>query len=297
MFRRSSIALSHLLSGGTLLGDLVTTADYPDLPSQTRIAFLGIDDGVDDAGSAADAVRHQLFALGPDIRDEAAYRKTMSQFVDLGDLSGDSLHFDERLGPVVADLLARDVLPVIVSRHRAASFGHFLGYVNSISPVSLFSFDAHAEEPLGQHGDELVRTILEHPSEVCRRMQLVGIQPQTTTRPQLDRIAEHGGEVVWARDVNADRVRDLFAYLTGDVMCSFDLDVVNESMVGAVRFPNAEGLSTSTLYRSAFEAGRCGRTTSVDVVGFEPAKDHHGQTARVAAMVVWNFLHGYSHRW
>ena len=80
-------------------------------------------------------------------------------------------------------------------------------------------------------------------------------------------------------------------------MCSFDLDVVNDSMVGAVRRPNAEGISTSVLYRSAFEAGRCSRTTSLDVVGYEPKKDRDHQTARVAAMVIWNFLHGFSHRW
>ena len=297
MFRKSTIALSPLLNGGTLLGDLVTDADYPDLPATARIALIGIDDGSDEFGSAADAVRHQLYSLVPDIRDESAYRKTMSQFVDLGDLIGDTVQFDERLGPVIAELLARDVLPIVVSRQRSASYGHFLGYVNSVLPVSIFSFDAHAEEPLDMHGDELVRTILEHPSEVCKRMQLVGLQPQTTARPQVDFITEHNGEVIWARDVNAELVRDLFAYLSSDVMCSFDLDVVNDSMVGAVRRPNAEGISTSVLYRSAFEAGRCSRTTSLDVVGYEPKKDRDHQTARVAAMVIWNFLHGFSHRW
>lgn len=297
MFRKSSIALSPPLGGGKLLGDMVTDADYAHLPPEAKIAFIGIDDGLETAESAADAVRSQLYSLVPDARDEEAYLKTMSQFVDLGDLSGDSVRFDERLGPVVADLLARDILAIIVSRHRAASFGHFLGYVNSVSHVSLFNFDAHVEEALGPNGDEIFRSILEHPSEACQRMQLVGIQPQTSTRQQLDLFAEHGGDVVWARDVNTDRIRDLFAYMSRDAMCSFDLDVVNESMAGAVTRPNPEGISTSLLYRSAFEAGRCSRTTSMDVVGYEPRKDRNGQTARVAAMVIWSFLHGYSHRW
>ena len=77
---------------------------------------------------------------------------------------------------------------------------------------------------------------------------------------------------------------------------SLDADVVGAADVPGVSAPNLSGLPGRKVLACARAAGYSAVVTSFDVVEINPRYDRDSQSARWAAVVIWNFLIGLGQR-
>lgn len=247
------------------------------------------------------AIRQALYKLTPDAEHFDAFTGLLERTADLGDVpvSGDVEADQQRLGDVLAPLLAAGVVPVVLGGGHETSFGHFLGYVGAGQDVEILNWDAHADvRPMKDglaHSGSPFRQAVEHESGRCRRYAVAGLQSHSTARVHLDFVRAHG-EAVWRHELDAARVRSLADGLTGPTLATFDFDAVDAASAPGVSAPNVGGLPADLWLYAAYEMGRSQRVASMDVVEMNPAFDLDGRTARLAALTVWYFLRGLAGR-
>ena len=80
------------------------------------------------------------------------------------------------------------------------------------------------------------------------------------------------------------------------LMCTFDLDAIQQAYAPGVSAPAPNGISAELWLRTAFLAGKNPASTSFDVVELNPAYDRDGQTAKLAALTIWNIMLGLVNR-
>ncbi len=289
---------------GTLLG-----ADVAD-PRDARVVLIGFpsDEGVQINGGrpgAADgptALRRVLYTMTPDAQCHDAFADLLRHTVDLGDLKmkGALAANQRRLGEVLASYLERGAVPIVLGGGHETAFAHFLGYVEAHMPVSILNWDAHADvRPLkdGQpHSGSPFRQALEHPSEVCQRYTVAGLQPHSTAKAHVDYVAEQQGTYHWRAEVTRPLVDALFDGLTARTLVTFDLDAVDSSAAPGVSAPAVDGFDPRLWLHAAYRAGRHPSVSSIDVSELNPRIDIDQRTARLAARTVWEVLRGLAGR-
>ena len=80
------------------------------------------------------------------------------------------------------------------------------------------------------------------------------------------------------------------------MLVSFDLDAVDQAEAPGVSAPNAAGLTSGLWLCGRVPCRPRGAVTSADVVELNPQVDRDGQTARLAALTVWQILRGRAER-
>jgi formiminoglutamase len=212
------------------------------------------------------------------------------------------------LAEVVGGLLAGGVVPIVLGGGHETAYGVYLGYVAAGRSVGIVNLDAHLDVrpcPAGVgHSGSPFRQALEHPTRPLPGAQYVclGAQPHAVSREHLRYVRERGGVVRWADEVRGELARhlaaerDRLAALGCAVHVSLDADAVHAADVPGVSAPNAAGLSGAEVIACAFEAGAAPQVAGLELVEINPRHDRDGQSARWAALVVWNFLAGLCRR-
>lgn len=263
------------------------------------------------AAEAPRAIRHWLYRLttwdGHRDIDLAALRP-----LDLGDvrIAGDLEASQQALAEVIAAVLAAGAVPIVLGGGHETAYGHYLGYVRAGREVAIVNLDAHLDvRPLRDgrgHSGSPFRQALEHPTHPLRgdRYVCLGAQPFAVSREHRAYVRDRGGVVRWGSRPNV-------RYLLGNVFlrecqrlsadgCSvyvtLDSDVVAQSDVPGISAPNPLGLSGAAIAACATAAGKCAKVSSFDLVEINPSLDRDGQSARWAAVVVWQFLAGLARR-
>ena len=242
------------------------------------------------------AIRAPLYRLGADPRLEQ-FEDFLGRTRDLGDLEiSRNLEADQQhLGAALQPYLEAGVFVVVLGGGHETSYGHFLGYVRAGETVEIVNWDAHPdvrELKLGQgHSGSPFRQAIEHPSGVCRRYTVAGLQPHSVAPAHYQYVQRHG-RAVWRDEVSPATIGELYKGVTAPTLVSFDLDAVIESDAPGVSAPNTGGLSTDLWFAAAYAAGRSRAVGSADVVEENPAFDQDGRTARLAALTAWWLLRG-----
>lgn len=285
---------------GRLLGSEVDERHGP------RAVLLGFpsDEGVrrnggrPGAAGGPGAIRRQLYRLTPEVGRFDAHAGFLARTADLGDLvlSGNLEEDQARLASALAPLLARGVWPIVLGGGHETAYGHFLGYVEAGTDVSILSWDAHPDvRPLKDgkaHSGSPFRQALEHPSGRCRSYAVAGLLPHAAAAAHLRWMEERGGRAVWGPELTPERLERLFGGLEAPAMVSFDLDAVDQSEAPGVSAPAVGGLNSGFWLWAAYRAGTDRTVRSVDVVELNPAVDRDDQTARLAALTVWQVTRG-----
>jgi formiminoglutamase len=306
-FLRPTVPAPNSARDDPRLGRWLAAQDSAD---GARVVLVGFpsDEGVrrnggrPGAADGPDAIRRALYNLTPDAEHPDTFTDMLDRTADLGDVpvTGDVEADQERLGAVLAPLIAEGIVPVVLGGGHETSFGHFLGYVAAERDVEILNWDAHADvRPLKDglaHSGSPFRQALEHPSGRCLRYQVAGLQPHSTARAHLDFVDEYGGEVVWRRNLTDVRIRSIAIGLAAPTLATFDLDAVEAAAAPGVSAPNPSGLPADLWLYAAYEMGRSPLVASMDVVELNPSFDMDGRTARLAALTVWHFLKGLAER-
>jgi formiminoglutamase len=288
---------------GHLLGRKLVESGEP------RVVIIGFptDEGVrrnggrPGAAAAPAEIRRALYRFTPDAENLAAFVDLLEHTQDLGDLttSADLEGDQERLGAVLAEVLAAGAFPIVLGGGHETAYGHFLGYVQGEDAVTLVNFDAHTDvrpliEGRGHSGSPFRQAVL-HPSGLGRRYIAAGLLPQSVAAGHLAFVREHG-EAVFREALHPGRIAGIYNGLRAPTLVSFDIDAVSQAEAPGVSAPAAGGLSPDIWLTAAYAAGRCPAVTSFDIVETNPSFDRDHQTARLAALTVWQVLRGLAER-
>ncbi len=268
-------------------------------PSDEGVKMNG---GRPGASEAPEAIYSELLKLTPHpqyLEQNIRLLETVSQLFTAG-CSGDVQADQEKLGEVVSDVLKNNQIPVIFGGGHETSFGHFLGYAKYNRAVHILNIDAHADvrklKNGKPHSGSPFRQAAEHSSSACRSYSVFGLNPSSVSRTHIDYI-EDQGLAVFEKNTSVKRVLEWFEDTGGqDVMVTMDMDAVQQADAPGVSAPNASGLSKRLWLDLAFEFGRQPGVTSFDLCEVNPSYDIDSRTTCLAALTIWYFLLGLSHR-
>jgi formiminoglutamase len=200
------------------------------------------------------------------------------------------------LGRAVAWVLEQGSIAVVLGGGHETSFGHFLGYLEGKRAVSILNIDAHPDvRPLVDgkcNSGTQFRQALEHPSKLCKKYDVIGLQPHAAAVEHLEFIRKRGGQTLFRDGVSGQRADQIVSSLQSPAFVSFDLDAVDEAWAPGVSSPTLGGLHPDLWLHLAALAGASPAVSSIDVVEFNPTYDQDGRSARLAALTIWHFLTG-----
>jgi formiminoglutamase len=226
--------------------------------------------------------------------------------LDAGDVrrAGTLEEAQEALGEVVGAILQAGAVPVVLGGGHETAYGHYLGYVAAGLPVGIINVDAHLDVrpcPDGHgHSGSPFRQALEHVTHPLPgdRYVCLGAQPHAVSRQHDEYSRQQGCVVRWCSELQPSLAhhlgeqRDRLAAAGCRVYVTLDADAVRMADVPGVSAPNPAGLSGQEVIAAAHLAGCSSEVASLDLVEINPRHDRDGQSARWAALVIWNFLVG-----
>lgn len=255
------------------------------------------------ASEAPQEIRKQLYKMTPSAEYYQPFVDFLESCSDVGDLAvtGKLAEDQQNLGKVVAGYLEQDIVPIVLGGGHETAFGHFLGYIESELPTSIFNLDAHTDvRPLKDgepHSGSPFRQALEHDSGVGETYLVAGLQPHSVAQAHLEFINEHDGHYKFRDETNITSISGLFHQHESDhLMVTFDMDAVDQSQAPGVSAPCTNGLPADLWLTAAYLAGRNDEVSSFDVSELNPLHDRDEQTAKLTALTVWHFMLGLSQR-
>lgn len=308
--------------GDPRLGDLLASSG--ESAAAAVIVGFPVDEGVRRNGGRVGAsqgpaaIRHWLFRMTPEPRDEGRMRSTLGRVADLGDLvsTGDLERDQEALAQVLAPHLAHGRTAIVLGGGHETAYGVFLAHAMARRRVFIANLDAHPDvRPLRELDGRLVghsgspfRQAIEHPSQACAGYAVAGLQPASVAAAHRQWMRDRGAAAAFIDELPRDGagVPDPLAALPpwradgderhGSIMASLDLDAVEAASAPGVSAPSPAGLPVESWLAAAEGLGLDPRVASLDLVELSPPHDPDGRTARLAALTVWRFLRGWSGR-
>ena len=217
---------------------------------------------------------------------------TSGDLVTSSDLEADQ----QRLGDVVADVLAAGAFPIILGGGHETAFGHFLGYVKAGRAVTLLNWDAHADvrEPLDDrgHSGSPFRQALLHPSSLARRYVVAGLLPHSVAAAHLAFVRSRKGDAVWRAALTPPACGPLQGAARAGAGQLRHRRRRPGLRPGRQRAGGRRPADPTSGWRRPSRPGRSHAVTSFDLVETNPAFDRDHQTTRLAALTVWSLLRG-----
>lgn len=282
------------------IGDLIKHQE-PTHPLMVLIGFPS-DEGVRRNGGRTGAaagpehIRRALYKLTPDPIVFEPFCALLEATYDAGNLpiTGNLEKDQIRLGEEVGRWLKQGVIPIIIGGGHETAFGHYLGYEPLQEAMQIINFDAHPDvRPLknnAAHSGSPFYQVLERTAGLCRDYTVAGLQRWSVARNHLTYLNEKPSRYFWRDEVDEVMVSSLFSSCKHSTMVSIDLDVIDQSEGPGVSAPAVNGFSSSLLIHAAGCAGKQPLVRSLDVVEMNPQFDFDGHTARVAAVMIWQFI-------
>ena len=285
------------------LGDRIEqyVTDFPDLEQEIDIAIVGVLDdrnAINNSGCglAPDHVREKLYLL-----NEGSYN---TKIVDLGNIRAGATVTDTyfALKTVVAELVKKDIIPIIIGGGQDLTYAQYLGYESLEQKVDLVVIDSHFDLNDDVHDDTMETTsesylskIFLHEPNYLFNYSNIGYQTYFTSQAGLrvmeklyfdvHRLGEFSGQIAGAEPV-----------IRNASMISFDINSIRSSdaMGSANATPN--GFYAEEACQLCRYAGFNDKLSSIGFYEFNPAYDNNGQTATLLAQMVWYFIDGFYNR-
>lgn len=268
-------------------------------PSDEGVRING---GRPGAAEAPDKIREALYKLTPDATNLELFSALLRQTKDLGnvEVTGALDQDQEMLGEVLGPWLEQEVVTITIGGGHETAFGHFLGYVKANQPTQIMNVDAHADvRPLKNgsgHSGSPFWQALEHESKLCTNYTVLGLLPWSVSATHLAWMEDRKCMWRYNDELSASTLKAFWESLQQPAMVTFDLDLVDQSEAPGVSAPAVGGMELSLFCYAAYLAGQSPWVKSFDLVEYNPTYDIDNQTARAAALALWNFLKGLANR-
>ncbi len=266
-------------------------------PEGYHIAFLGVPEGrlsvsSSDASFAADAIRPYFYQLRnhfPSLR-----------LVDLGNLKTGLTPADthEAVSEVVASLLKMNVFPFIIGGSQDITFANYLAYEKCKRIINILSVDSRfdvgkAEEAFSN--DSWVNKIIFRDPNFLFNYSNLGYQSYMVDMEAIALMKKLFFDATRLGMAKADMFETEPLIRNAD-MISFDMSSVRMSDCPAASNPSPNGFNGEDACQLMRYAGMSEKLSSLGLYELCPANDQHGQSAHLAAQMIWYFLDGFAAR-
>ncbi len=209
----------------------------------------------------------------------------------------------EALAEAVARVIASGAVAVVVGGGHDLSFGSVSGLARAAAPVGGVNVDAHLDVREVVDGRVTsgtpFRRVLEELGVPGQAFVELGAHPHVNAREHHEYLARKGA-AVWGLGVlrreGVGRVaaRELRRLAEGgrSLFVSVDLDVFAAAVGPGVSAPGTDGLDAAEGAELAFAAGADPAVRLFELVELAPRFDVDERTARLAAMLLCEFLSG-----
>ncbi|MDZ7716565.1 MAG: formimidoylglutamase [Balneolaceae bacterium] len=307
--KASQVSLSKTDKEDPRIGQIVTMGNKPSGSCRAVLIGFPCDEGVKrnggrpGAAKAPDEIRKELYKMTPDAENPEVFTTLLEQTYDAGnfEVGGDLEEDQKAFGEVVSRFLKEGIIPIILGGGHETAFAHFSGYAQAGIDTAILNIDAHTDvRPLKAgkpHSGSPFRQAIEHHTGCCSTYLVAGLQPHSVSKAHLEFIDSHGGSYLFRDETNITSISGLFHnHESKKLMVTFDMDAVDQSQAPGVSAPCANGLPADLWLMAAYLAGKDEKVASFDISEVNPLFDRDGQTSKLAALTVWNFLLGLSQR-
>ena len=207
----------------------------------------------------------------------------------------------------VSELMDRSKIPMIMGGDHSLTYAHVKAFCEKIGgKVGIITFDSHND--LREYEDEDIS------SGTAFRRILEELEGNPVDGKNIVQIGLHGflnssyyreyavskGMMLFSMDVvrsmGMENIMKGALLQAGEgtdaVFLSVDMDSVDQSEAPGVSAPSPGGLSSVELLNGVYEAAKDKRVKGMDIVEVAPSLDLSGNTARLGANVLMNFIGG-----
>lgn len=232
--------------------------------------------------------------------------------VDLGDVAmhvTDIARCQKNIESALEEVTARvSATPIIIGGDHSITYRTIAG-INRAKPqrIGLIQFDAHLDVRDTAYGGTSngtpMRSLIE--SETVRGEDIVtiGLRSFANSREYRQYAEAKGMTLITAGQVRQRGigavVAEALSYLEAKcdaIYITFDVDVMDQSVVPGVPAIGPAGLSSVDLLSAAHAVGRSPKVIAMDMVCVDPTKDVRDMTSRVALHLFLHFATGYHQR-
>jgi formiminoglutamase len=272
-----------------------TTDSFPDLDG-VKVALIGIGESRNSTGNegcsgAPDKVREHLYKLavisGVPIADIGNLR--------LGQTPNDTYSAVEF---VCSELLGNNTIPIIIGGSQDLTYANYLAYQKLQQTVNLVCIDRKVD--LGVSKDTIdsnsyLNNIIQHPSSLLFNLSLAAYQSYFVNDSEIETLKKMYFDVYRLGNIQSKKEEAEPIVRSADIL-SFDISSIRQSDAPACADTTPNGLYGEEACQIMRYAGMSDKLSSVGIYELNPEFDNRGQTAHLAAQMIWYFLEGFSNR-
>ena len=279
----------------------IYSSDFPDLENNTYdIALVGVledRNAINNAGAslAPDHFREKFYEL-----NEGGYS---TRIIDLGNIKAGHRVSDTyiALKLVVAELIKRNIMPVIIGGGQDLTYAQFMAYEELEQKVDLLVVDSHFD--LDEDEDGTIETtsisylnkIFLHEPNFLFNYSNIGYQSYFVNQESLKVMDKLYFDVHRLGDFS-NKMNVAEPIIRNANMISFDMSAIRSSDARGNTNATPNGFYGEDACQICRYAGMNDKLSSIGFYEFNPAFDEDGQTALLLAQMVWYFVDGYYNR-
>jgi formiminoglutamase len=228
---------------------------------------------------------------------------------DLGNIDTDGktleqIHDEQH--DVIVQCLERGIVPVILGGGHDCAWPSVRAFETVGRAYGVINIDAHADvRPLKEgraHSGSPFRQLLDHQPGALIPGGFVefGLQSASVALAHLQVVRAAGMSVQMLDDIRAAGVvhawNDAYANAarSGRLHISLDMDAFASAYAPGVSAPSADGFAPHEIRACLRAAASAGHVAALDVVECAPTYDVDGRTAKLAATMIMEILHGFA---
>lgn len=287
-------------AGQPRLGNLIRVYSDPDTFPEFEdidIAIVGVPEDRnafhnEGCGMGADYIRKYLYKLYPGF--------VKLRILDLGNLKRGFTVNDTyfALSSVVADLLTRNIIPVIIGGSQDLTYANYLAYQNLGQIINIASIDNMFD--LGQAEQEMnsqsfLSNIILHQPNYLFNYTNIGYQTYFVDQEAV-RLMQNLFFDTCRLGMVQQNLEEVEPMIRNADMVTFDISSVRYSDAPGNKNATPNGFYGEEACQIIRYAGLSDKLTSIGFYEYNPNYDQEGQTACLIAQMIWYFLDGFYSR-
>lgn len=251
------------------------------------------------------AIRHALAKLPIQKQNIICY--------DVGSITcadGELEESQHELGAAIEYLLDHDICPIVIGGGHELAWGHYQGIARKHprKNLGIINFDAHFDmrpmmpNSLGSSGTPFLQIAKSHESASKRfDYNVIGIQHAGNIRQLFDTARIYNTKIILADELHQgqqEKVIDFVDRIIDQneiIYMSIDLDVFSAAYAPGVSASQPLGLEPWDVIPFVRQMAASGKVISFDIAELCPRYDVDQRTAKLAANLIYEFIHHYHH--
>lgn len=289
--------------------------DEPLLIKSAKIGIVGVpfdfgvkvSEGRVGASEAPTAVRAALSKLGTTYFIEHNIDISGVVVLDFGDVDivyDNPLETYDRISQVINYLLDNSITPITIGGSHDISFATIKGFASHFSGNSIGGINVDAHLDVREITDGIIssgspfRAALQSIKEFKPEyFTTIGVTTNVNAKSHFQYLWDQDSKIVTLNQFRKFSVTEILnlALSTDSSFLSIDIDVVSQAFAPGCSAPAIVGMSPEEILEIAFIAGRSNKVKMLDIVEVNPLYDQDNCTARLAGLIMLEFIAGREH--